>query len=174
MFYQELETERLTLKNISSADRDFIFEQFSNDKVNEYLYDEEPLTDISGADDIIEFYTQPEPRSQHRWIIIRKSDLVKIGTCGYHFFDKDKGSVEIGYDLNDCFWGKGYAKEAVGEIISFAKNRMKIKQINACIYPKNERSIKLIEHFGFKKTGEQNLKFRNQEYLHYIYTLELQ
>jgi ribosomal-protein-alanine N-acetyltransferase len=54
MFYQELETERLTLKNIAPADREFIFAQFSNDKVNEYLYDAEPLTDIAGADEIIE------------------------------------------------------------------------------------------------------------------------
>jgi [ribosomal protein S5]-alanine N-acetyltransferase len=173
MFYQELETERLTLKNISSADREFIFAQFSNEKVNEYLYDEELLTDISRADEIIDFFTQPEPRAHHRWIIIRKSDQVKIGTCGFHFFDGNKYNAEIAYDLNDSFWGKGYAREALGEMISFATNNMKIKQIYACIYPKNERSIKLVEHLGFKKTGEKKLIFRNQEYLHYIYTLEL-
>ena len=34
-----------------------------------------PLTDISGADEIIEFYTVPEPRNQNRWIIIRKPKL---------------------------------------------------------------------------------------------------
>jgi ribosomal-protein-alanine N-acetyltransferase len=173
MFYKELETERLTLKNISSADREFIFEQFSNDKVNEYLYDAEPLTDIAGADEIIEFYTQPEPRGQHRWIITRKADLVKLGTCGFHCLDTTKGEVEIGFDLNDRFWGLGYAREAVGEIISFAKNSMKIKQIKAIIYIKNDRSIKVVEHFGFKKTGEQMDMFRNQEYLHNIYILEL-
>jgi hypothetical protein len=43
MFYQELETERLLLKNISPADRNFIFAQFSNEKVNENLNDAEPL-----------------------------------------------------------------------------------------------------------------------------------
>jgi len=45
--------------------------------------------------------------------------------------------------------------------------------MNACVYQKNIQSIKLVEHFGFKKTGEKNEIFRNQEYLHDIYTLEL-
>jgi ribosomal-protein-alanine N-acetyltransferase len=173
MFYQELETERLILKNISPTDREFIFAQFSNEKVNEYLYDEELLTDISRADEIIDFFTQPEPRDHHRWIIVRKSDQVKIGTCGFHLFEGNKCSAEIAYDLNDSYWGKGYAREALAKIISFAKNSMKLKQVYARIFTKNDRSIKLVEHFGFKKTGEKNLVFRNKEYLHYIYTLEL-
>jgi [ribosomal protein S5]-alanine N-acetyltransferase len=174
MFYQELETDRLILKNISLVDRDFIFEQFSNDQVNEYLYDAEPLTDISGADDIIEFYTQPEPRGQHRWIISRKMDQLKVGTCGFHCLDESKGEVEIGFDLYGTYWGKGYAREAVGEIISFAKKRMMIKQIKAIIFVNNIRSVKVVEYFGFKKTGEQNYTFRNQEYLHNVYILDFE
>ncbi len=60
MLFKELETERLFLKNISTCDRDFILEQFSNNEVNRYLFDAEPLTDVFGADDITDFYIQPE------------------------------------------------------------------------------------------------------------------
>lgn len=42
--------------------REFIFEQFSNSEVNRYLFDAEPVADIQDADDIIDFYKQPEPR----------------------------------------------------------------------------------------------------------------
>jgi len=38
MFFKELETEKLFLKNISSEDRNFISTVFSNDDVNKYLY----------------------------------------------------------------------------------------------------------------------------------------
>lgn len=68
MLFKNLETERLYLKNIDISDRDFIYSQFSDDIVNRYLFDAEPLTDIEGADEIIAFYIQPEPRFQHRWI----------------------------------------------------------------------------------------------------------
>ena len=66
MIYTDLQTERLLLRNIDKSDIEFIFYQFSNEVVTKYLYDEEPLTAIDGADEIIDFYLQPEPRIQHR------------------------------------------------------------------------------------------------------------
>lgn len=74
MFFKEIETDRLFLQNISMNDRDFILAQFSNSKVNRYLFDAEPLADVYGADEIIGFYMQPEPRAQHRWALVRKDD----------------------------------------------------------------------------------------------------
>ena len=97
MLFENIETDRLILKNICSEDREFIFSQFSDDVVNRYLFDADPLTDISGADEIIEFYLEPEPRMQHRWIVIRKIDGIKMGTCGFHCWDQEEGKVEVGY-----------------------------------------------------------------------------
>ena len=111
MLFKALETERLILKNISFDDRDFIYDQFSNASVNQYLYDAEPLVDIQGADEIIEFYLQPEPRAQHRWILMTKAGT-KIGTCGFHCWNSSKGVCDIGYDLNPNFEGEGYMTEA--------------------------------------------------------------
>jgi ribosomal-protein-alanine N-acetyltransferase len=170
VFFKELQTDRLLLKNISSDDRDFIFTVFSNDDVNRYLYDAEPLTDISGADDIINFYLEPEPRNQHRWIIIRKADNAKMGTCGFHCWDKNNAKTEIGYDLLKEYWGNGYMQEAIGETINFAERVMSIKQIDANIFVDNIKSIKLLEKFGFIFTGIKNYTFRGMEYPHKVYT----
>jgi ribosomal-protein-alanine N-acetyltransferase len=78
LVFKELQTDRLFFKYISSDDSDFIFTVFSNDDVNRYLYDAEPLTDISGADDIIDFYLEPEPRNQHRWVLADFTVGIKI------------------------------------------------------------------------------------------------
>ena len=43
MLFKELETDRLILKNISPEDNEFIYTLFSNDQVNKYLFDAEPL-----------------------------------------------------------------------------------------------------------------------------------
>ena len=72
ILFKDLETQRLILKSISRNDRDFIFSQFSDNVVTQYLYDNEPLMDMNGADEIIKFYIQPEPRLQHRWIMVKK------------------------------------------------------------------------------------------------------
>lgn len=171
--FKELETERLFLKNISRSDRDFIFAQFSNDHVNRYLFDAEPLTDIQWADEIIDFYTQPEPRTQHRWILVRKEDGIKLGTCGFHCWDNTTGCCDIGYDLFPEFEGKGYMSEAMEAIISFAKSDMEVNHINACIYTDNEKSIKVAEKYGFEFTGTMKDEvFRGEKYPHKIYTLD--
>jgi ribosomal-protein-alanine N-acetyltransferase len=173
MFFENLETERLILQNIGNDDRDFVFSMFSSDIVNKYLFDAEPLTDISGADEIINFYLEPEPRNQHRWIIINKINKIKMGTCGFHCWDKNSGNVDIGYDLKEEFWGNGYMQEAINEIIKFAVNKMDIIYINACIFIDNQKSINLVHKLNFIKNGSKNEIFRGKGYLHNIYTLQV-
>lgn len=171
VLFNNIETERLILKNISIDDREFIFKQFSDDVVNRYLYDAEPLSDKEGADEIIRFYTQPEPRLQHRWIIIRKSDGMKMGTCGYHCWNQRDNKVDVGYDLKEVFWGNGYMQEAMKEIIAYAIDKMCIKEINASIYIDNQRSIRLVENLGFVLAGSSCELFRGNEFLHHRYSL---
>ena len=173
MLFKDIETKRLLLKNIGVDDREFIYSQFSDEAVTRYLFDEEPLIDIQGADEIIKFYLKPEPRLQHRWIIVRKSDGMKMGTCGYHCWNRAKCRVEVGYDLKEEFWGNGYMEEAMKEIIKFAIDEMDLEEIVACIYFDNHRSIRLAEKLGFVLSGSSNELFRDKEYLHNIYSLKL-
>jgi len=172
MFFRELETDRLLLKNISHEDRNFILSQFSNEQVNRYLFDAEPITDNNGADEIIDFYLQAEPRNQHRWVLNKKNDGEKLGTCGFHCWDKTSGSCDVGYDLFPDFWGKGYMLEAMEAIIAFARSDMNVSFINARIYVENDRSIKLSEKLGFVFSGQTKDEFfRGKQYPHKIFTL---
>lgn len=172
MLFKELETDRLLLKNISKEDNTFILSQFSDNDVNKYLYDAEPMMDITEADSLIDFYLQPEPRGQHRWILIRKSDGTKMGTCGFHCLDMIYKKIDIGYDLKKGFWGNGYMQEALKAAINFVLLTFDIHQIDAHIYHKNEKSIILAEKLGFSFYNEAEIcEFRDQPYLHHIYTL---
>jgi ribosomal-protein-alanine N-acetyltransferase len=173
MFYNEIETERLILKNISFTDRDFILNQFSNDVINKYLFDAEPLKTLDEADELINFYLQPEPRPQHRWILTLKSNNTKIGTCGFHCWDTTNQCVDIGYDLLEEYWRQGFMSEALNAILDFARNEMMVKRVNAHIYVDNLKSIRVVERLGFTFQGETEMcLFHNQQYLHKIYTLD--
>lgn len=171
--FNNLETDRLLLKNIDMEDKEFIFSEFSDPVINRYLFDAEPMVNISEAEELIDFYTVPEPRLQHRWVIIRKSDNTKIGTCGFHCWDRGKNRVEIGYELKEEFWHNGYMQEAVKDIIEFAKENMDIKEICACISIDNKRSIHLVDKFGFTLSGSYNEVFSGKEYPHNIYKLKV-
>ena len=173
MFFQELETERLCLKNISMDDEAFIYAHFSHGDVTQYLLDAEPLTDMQGAREIIQNFTQPEPRSHHRWILVRKEDGKKIGTCGFHCWDRSAQSCDVGYDLSPEFEGKGYMSEALRAILAFARDVMDIRRVNACIYPENTKSVKIAERFGFVFCGLMKDEiFRGTKYPHKIFVLQ--
>lgn len=171
--FTNLETKRLVLKCVDQGDRDFIFEEFQNDFINRYLYDEEPMTNISQADWLIDFYTMTEPRKQNRWVLIDKITNSKLGTCGFHLWDPDHKEVEIGFELMEQHNGKGYMQEAVEAIIDFAKEKMKVERINAVVYIENEKCIKLLERQGFLQKGEEETEFLGQMYLHKIYALDI-
>lgn len=173
MIFRELETDRLVLKNIGYEDIPFIHKEFSTDGVNQYLYDAEPVGSDEEAKSLIDFFVEPEPRNQHRWILVLKDTGEKIGTCGFHHWNTSTHEVEVGYDLQPDYWRNGYMSEALAAILAFSKNEMQAKKVHACIYPDNVASVQIAEKFGFMRSGAQQVfVFRGEKYLHDTYLLE--
>jgi len=171
--FVNIETKRLFLKCVDQSDREFIFEEFQNDFINRYLYDEEPMTAITQADELIDFYTMAEPRNQNRWVLIDKITKTKLGTCGFHRWNPVSKEVEIGFELMEQYNGRGYMQEAVKAIIEFAWQKMKVERIIAVVYIKNEKCIKLLKRLRFTKVAAEETEFRGQRYFHYRYALEI-
>ncbi len=107
------------MRNISLEDADFFLTLFSSPVVNKYLVDAEPLQSIDEARDLINWYNN-ESIDHNRWVIINKETGIRLGTCGFHIWDKRNNRVEIGYDLLPENWGKGYMNEALNKSISSA------------------------------------------------------
>lgn len=172
--FRDLETKRLYLKSISHDDAAFFFREFSNDEVNRYLYDAEPCASEDEAEEWISFYLEDEPRNQHRWILVLKETGEKIGTCGFHCWNRETGEAEVGYDLQPRYWRKGYMTEALREIVGFAAEEMGIESLYAHISIDNTASRKTAEKLGFFRTGKQYFEeFHGKKYLHDIYALSV-
>lgn len=171
--FRDLQTERLTLRALRKSDADNILAHFGDPDVSRYLLDEEPFTDISEALGLIEWYSAPEPRNRHRWLIERKSDGAFLGTCGYHCWDSNNNICELGYDLAPAYWGMGYMSEALGAALAFGFGDMGLNRVHAFVYIDNARSFRLLERLGFTREGVMRDKhlFRGVYYDHYCYSL---
>jgi [ribosomal protein S5]-alanine N-acetyltransferase len=171
--FPELETSRLLLRNVSNGDVDFIFTLFGDEKVCEYLYDEELFTTKEDAIVFVESYANPEEKGYNRWILVKKENGEQIGTCGYHLWDRTNHIAEIGYDLWHEHWERGYMKEALIAAIESGFHHMNLNRINAYVALQNESSVKLLESLGFKREGIYRDKhfFRGEYYDHYVYSL---
>ncbi len=151
--FPTLETERLILQQLTLEDTDFVFRHFSDPAVTQYLMDEPPVKEYAQAQEIIQFYLEPAGKTHNRWGIVRKSDHQRIGTCGYHKWDRRYFRAEIGYDLSPGFWGQGYMAEALRAVIRNGFEHMGLNRIEALVYIENERSVRLLKQLGFKQEG---------------------
>ena len=134
--FRELATERSSEADFV-ADLAFVFQHFSNLDVGKYLLDEDPLTSLEQAQEIIDFYVSLDAKSYNRWIVERKADHGPMGTCGYHKWSRRDHKAEIGYDLSPFAWGQGYMSEALERLVEFGFGEMDLNRIEAMVYPEN-------------------------------------
>jgi len=171
--FPSLETERLLLRPLSTLDLEFVFRHFSDPDVTRYLLDEEPVTTREQAQSIIDFYSSPASQPYNRWVIIRKSDMRPVGTCGYHQWQKAHQRAEIGYDLEKASWRQGIMTEALQTMLQYGFEHMDLNRVEALVYVENEASIRLLERLGFQKEGLLRQSFRQGDtyYDHWLLSL---
>lgn len=74
-----------------------------------------------------------------------------IGTCGFHLINNHHKRAEIGYELDDTYWGQGYALEALQAILAYGFEILQLIRIAAVVYVENKASQKLLIKQDFKK-----------------------
>jgi len=151
--FPEIQTERLILREIMLEDAQTLFKYWSDIEVTKYL-NIDPFINMGQAVNMIRLLKSLFPRREGiRWVIVRKKDDLVIGTCGFNSWIKKSSRGEIGYELGREFWKKGYATEALAEIIKFGFERMNLNRIEAFTVPEALQSINVLQKFGFEKEG---------------------
>jgi RimJ/RimL family protein N-acetyltransferase len=145
-----LETERLSLRELTADDVDFIFEL-----LNEPAF----LANIGyrGADDRegALAYIENGPRASYArngfglYLVVLKDTGEPIGMCGLLKRDTLE-DVDIGYAFLERFWGKGYASEAAAAVMTYGREMLKIPRIVAIIAPHNDASGRVLEKIGLR------------------------
>jgi [ribosomal protein S5]-alanine N-acetyltransferase len=165
MKFPTLETERLQLVEITQKYAQSLFEIFSLDEVTKY-YGSETFTRIEEANKLIEMFQKNyyEKRA-YRWGIILKENNQLIGTTGLNGLQLKNKKAEIGYELHPSFWRKGYATEAIREVLRYSFGELELNRIGAVVYIENKASFNLLTGLGFSKEGElRDYFFQNNKY----------
>lgn len=142
-------TQRLVWRTLSMHhDQASIYRQFSDIDMCRY-FDEPPCT-LAEAQDIIAHYAQATPASNFtRFALLSAMTGAFVGTCGYHFLNRDEGSVEIGYDIWKEYWRQGYAGEMLPKLLDICFAISEITLVYAVILPENTASINTVASAGF-------------------------
>jgi ribosomal-protein-alanine N-acetyltransferase len=150
-----LNTERLTLREITLDDAEFWLRNFSDPEVVE-LTAFEPPKDLEAAKQEIQTYCIDLFRSDNglRWGVELNGSSGLIGTLGYYKWVKSGGfHAQMGYDLLREFRRKGIMKEAMTAAIDYGFQHMQLNRIQIMVDPRNTPSLGLVKSLGFTKEG---------------------
>ncbi|AWG20524.1 GNAT family N-acetyltransferase [Flavobacterium faecale] len=98
----------------------------------------------------------PSPTGFESWMIVKRDTLEIIGDLGFKGFNYEDRNIDIGYGIIKEERRKGYAEEAVKEIIRWAFSNDFIKEITASCLGENINSANLLAKFNFTQVKAEN------------------
>jgi RimJ/RimL family protein N-acetyltransferase len=143
-----LETERLTLRQLTTEEAAFIFELLNEPSFIQNIGDRH----IRTLDDACAYIVNGPVASYAKngfglWLVVLKETSESIGMCGL-IRRENLENVDIGYALLPRFWSKGYAVEAGRAVKEYARDVVGLKRLVAIVDPANEGSIRVLEKLG--------------------------
>lgn len=171
--FPTLTTERLVLRELGEQDIAPAFRMFSNPAVMRFI-GKPAHKNFDDTREIIERNRIQFPqRDGIRWAITLRGDDTLIGTAGHWRLMREHNRAEIGYDLDEPHWGKGYMSEALRAILRFGFVEMELHSTEAQIDPDNQLSRAVLKRLGFVCDGRirENFYFDGRYTDTEIYTL---
>lgn len=145
-----LETERLTLHQMSEADAPFLLELMNEPEFVRFVADRglRTVEDAAGymAERILPSY---ERCGFGFYRVDLKEAGIPIGICGLVKRDTLEW-VDIGFAVLGRFCGRGYPWEAAAAVMEYGRTVLKLPRIVAVTMPGNRNSIRLLEKLGLQ------------------------
>lgn len=153
-----IETDRLLLRELRISDAAAFFAMDNNPNVHRYLWNK-PTQKIDETLEIIEFVRkQYIDNGIGRFVMISKETNEFMGWAGLKFntemVNNKTNFYDIGYRLDEKFWGKGYASEASFAWLHYAFDTLKIKTLEAAAHADNLASNIILQKIGMQMTEQ--------------------
>jgi RimJ/RimL family protein N-acetyltransferase len=145
-----IQTQRLRLRHFSSDDAEFVLELLNEPSFLRFIGDK----GVRSLDDARRYIANGPVDSYERngfglYLVELKEDGTAIGMCGLLKRD-GLPDPDIGFAFLPRYWSRGYAVEAAAEVITYAREILRLTRILAITSLDNESSGRLLEKIGLK------------------------
>ncbi|MEI6479914.1 MAG: GNAT family protein [bacterium] len=140
------------LRQLNKKDAESLSKNADNKKIAKNLTDEFPSP-----------YTVKNAEWWIRFNLSKKNEKVytfgiEVGgkVCGcisLYLDNKNNKKAATGYWIGEAFWGRGIMSVALEKVVNFGFKELKLKRIEASVYPRNEASASVLINNGFEKEG---------------------
>ena len=145
-----LETPRLSLHRFTLNDAEFALALVTDPDFVKFIGDKGVRT----LDDARNYLKNGPLASYERhgfglFKVVRRADAVPVGMCGLLKRDTLE-DVDLGYAFLPAYRSQGLASEAAAGVIDYGQRAHGLTRIVAITDPDNQRSIRVLEHAGFR------------------------
>lgn len=156
-----IETDRIFLRPFCSNDIEPFAKICANPNVMRYIGDGKPVSLDIIAEKIPEWIEGYEKHKYGLLALVIKETNELIGFCGLiHQTVDGEEYIELGYRLDEAYWGKGIATEAAVAVRDYVFNVLEIPLLISIIHHQNEASKRVAKKVGMewmKKTKFKNV-----------------
>ena len=144
-----LETKRLSLRELTADDAQFILNLLNEPSFLRYIGDKQ----VRNLEDARQYILNGPVASYERngfglYLVELRESHTPIGMCGFLKREELPGP-DIGFAFLPEFWSKGFAFEAAAALLQDGRERLELQRILAITSLDNDASIKLLQRLGF-------------------------
>jgi RimJ/RimL family protein N-acetyltransferase len=147
-----LETPRLVLRQFEERDLDPLAAIYGDNETMQYLGDGRMLTRDETWRAIGGMLGHWLLRGYGMWAVVERNSGSVVGRVG---FINPQGwpGFELGWVVERSRWGRGYAPEAAGAALQYAREILGQERVISLIRPANAASIRVAEKIGHRHQG---------------------
>lgn len=156
-----IDTDRLTLRSLSTDDADFILDLLNQPAFIKYIGNRNVRNSIEARTYIENrFLESYQEFGFGMYLVELKKDCTPIGICG---FVKRSAlpDPDIGFAFLPQYWSQGFAFESATAMLDYGKNVLGFENVLAITSKDNDSSAKLLFKLGFRY--ERDVKMSEAE-----------
>lgn len=147
------QSERLYFKQFCENDIDGFFRLNANIENIRFTGDV-AFKDKYETAEFIRNYDHYKRYGYGRWSLYLKQTNEYVGFCGLRYCEQSE-EVDIGYRIDQAFWGLGLASEAARTALDLGFSHFHLDNITSRARTDNPASIKVLSKNGFVQTGSE-------------------
>ena len=148
-----LRTPRLTLRAARMSDAGDMYAYSRDPEVARHVL-WEPHTSIHQTRGYLRYIIrQYRTGAPSTFVIELNADHRVIGTIGLMWVQKDNSAAEVGYSLSRTYWNQGLMTEALGALLRFCFETLRLNRVEAQHETDNPASGAVMRHAGMRREG---------------------
>jgi len=148
-----LECDDVVLKKVEPCDAEDLYEILASENVYKYAPGK-PSKTLAAVRNVVGHYERDFNKHKAVYLgIYLKAEGKLVGEACIFGFDDKACRCEIGYMLNENYWGRGIATMATKLMVDFLFSKIGANSVQASVMPVNKKSKNVLERCGFIHEG---------------------